>query len=87
MDVMLVQSCVAMGSELIKHITPTTEHNMAGKTCLLGKSLTRGIIDCKSAALIYGNLYWYRDIERRYKEGGISVSVMESQIDAEAICH
>lgn len=58
----------------------TIEHKMAGMSCL-AREQCRQLVKIRycSGTTIYANLYWNRDVERRYGEGVTSLSVRDFQ--------
>lgn len=77
---MLALPCGAKDIGIIK---PTTEHDMAGMRCFARDQFGKPVmVEYYSGTLMYTSLYRYKDVERRYSEGVMSVSMKGSQICA-----
>lgn len=75
---MLTQSCGAMGVELMKR---KNDQGMAGMGCSDRKQFGKPmVINYYSGTPMFTNLYEDTDVERRYNEGVMSVSVKEFRL-------
>lgn len=78
MDGMLVHSCVELGGGVVKK--STIEHEREGMGCFaLMQSGNRRVIVYHISTLIYTNLYVGKDLDRRYGQRMMSVSLEEWQ--------